>query len=141
WDGAELLGAADGNQVVVGEQGHVVERGGMPAHQFPMTDHATRDARYVSQATVCERKQTVNAYSTYQLNVDDAHDFKFMLGANVVALDNRSHYSQRGNLMNADNPQFNFATGTETSGGGNYWESQAGFFGRFNYALQNKYLF
>lgn len=141
WYGVELLRDADGNQVFVDEQGNVVESGGMPAYQFPMTDHTTRDASYVSQSTFFERKHTFNAYSTYQLNVDDAHDFKFMLGANVVALDNRSHYSQRGNLMNADNPQFNFATGTETSGGGNYWESQAGFFGRFNYALQNKYLF
>lgn len=42
--------------------------------------------------------------------------------------------------MNEQNPQFNFAVGTETSGGDKYWESQAGFFGRLNYAYDNKYL-
>src|SRR5690606_10806520 len=38
-------------------------------------------------------------------------------------------------------PQFDFAVGRDEVGGGTNWDSQVGFFGRVNYAFQDKYLF
>ena len=69
------------------------------------------------------------------------HQFKFLLGSNIVSYDYSSQFSTRGNLLNNDNPQYNFAVGTQTSGGGANWDSQVGFFGRINYAYKDKYLF
>jgi hypothetical protein len=63
-----------------------------------------------------------------------------LAGANIVGFDYSSQYSTRGNLLNNDNPQYNFAVGTETSGGTADWDAQVGFFGRINYAFKDKYL-
>ena len=43
-------------------------------------------------------------------------------------------------LMDITNPQFALATGTQTSGGTNSWNSTLGFFGRVNYNYKEKYL-
>src|SRR5690625_2827721 len=51
-----------------------------------------------------------------------------------------SHCSLNSELIYNDNPQFNFAVGNETVGGGANWDSQVGFFGRVNYAFADKYL-
>src|SRR5690606_36414862 len=48
---------------------------------------------------------------------------------------------RKTNLLMDDRPEFDFAIGTNpTSGGGANWDSQAGFFGRMNYAYKDKYL-
>ena len=45
---------------------------------------------------------------------------------------------EKTELLDFTNPQFDLATGTQTSGGKTYWESQKGFFGRINYAYNQK---
>src|SRR5690606_18676265 len=81
-----------------------------------------------------------NVVTNYNLDLD-AHQFKFMLGSNIVAYTWMDQFSQRGNLLNNDNPQFGYTVGTKDAGGDTNWDSQAGFFGRINYAFNDKYLF
>jgi TonB-linked SusC/RagA family outer membrane protein len=83
---------------------------------------------------------TINAYTTYDLNLKEDHAFKFILGVNRVTATTESQSSQVTNLTDINNPQFNFGTGTQTISGDKAWESQLGYFGRINYAFQNKYL-
>lgn len=83
---------------------------------------------------------TINAYTTYSLNLNDDHAFKFILGLNRVAATTEWHTAQITNLSDITNPQFNFGTGTQTVSGGKSWEAQLGYFGRVNYAYKNKYL-
>lgn len=131
---------ADGWPIYVDENGVATDTGGIPAYQFPVEQYIGKDQTYISRSNYFSKKHTVNAFSTYNLNIHDKHDFKFMVGTNIVSELWESNYAKRTNLMNEQNPQFNFAVGTETSGGDKYWESQAGFFGRLNYAYDNKYL-
>ncbi len=86
-------------------------------------------------------RSTLNLTTTYDLNVNDAHIFNFMLGMNVVAYDYNNSWSQKLQLMDYTNPQFDLASGTQTSGGNSLWDSQLGFFGRINYNFKERYLF
>lgn len=140
WYGVEVLKDENGQNVYVDEEGNPTDNGGMLAYQFPMTDHTTKANTYFYQSSYREKRHTFNATTNYNLSLDK-HEFKFLLGTNLVAYSWLNHYSKRTNLINNDNPQFNFATGTETSGGGTNWESQVGFFGRINYSFSDKYLF
>ncbi|WP_316810703.1 TonB-dependent receptor [Pedobacter heparinus] len=83
---------------------------------------------------------TINAFTTYNLKLKEDHDFKFILGLNRVAVSNETQFTQITNLTDISNPQFPFAAGTTTGGGGLYKEAQLGYFGRVNYAFKNKYL-
>ncbi|MBL7760781.1 MAG: SusC/RagA family TonB-linked outer membrane protein [Sediminibacterium sp.] len=83
---------------------------------------------------------TINAFTTYSMNLKQDHAFKFILGVNSVASTSEFHSAQITNLSDISNPQFNFGTGTQTVSGGKSWESRLGYFGRINYAYQNKYL-
>jgi hypothetical protein len=73
---------------------------------------------------------TINAYTTYSLNLKDDHAFKFLLGVNRVSATTEWQSSQITSLSNIDNPQFSFGTGTQTVDGDKTWESQLGYFGR-----------
>ncbi|MGJ1238776.1 SusC/RagA family TonB-linked outer membrane protein [Sphingobacterium siyangense] len=140
WYGVEALKDAAGNPVYVDENGTVVENGGTPAYQFPMTDYVLPTASNYYQSSYFSRKHTFNAYSTYNLTVNDLHQFKAMLGTNIVANKLSSQWGQKTGIINSDNPQFAFATGVQTAGGDKQWDSQVGFFGRLNYAFNDKYL-
>ena len=83
---------------------------------------------------------TLNAYTTYNLNMHEDHAFKFILGVNRVTATTETQFSQITGLTDITNPQFSFAGGTQTAGGDKFWESQLGYFGRVNYAFRNKYL-
>jgi len=84
---------------------------------------------------------TINAYTTYNLNLNDINHFKFMLGINRVAATTEWQSQQVNQLTDITNPQFNFAVGAPPIVyGDKYWESQLGYFGRVNYAYKNKYL-
>jgi TonB-linked SusC/RagA family outer membrane protein len=96
-------------------------------------DHFARTATNFSS-------HTINAYSTYNLNLKDDHAFKFILGINRVTATTEWQSSQITNLIDITNPQFDFGIGTQTIDGDKLWESQLGYFGRINYAFQNKYL-
>jgi TonB-linked SusC/RagA family outer membrane protein len=83
---------------------------------------------------------TINAYSTYNLNIKKDHALKFIVGVNRVTATTEWQSSQITGLLNISNPQFPFGTGTQTVAGGKAWEGQIGYFSRINYAFQNKYL-
>jgi len=140
WYGVEALRDANGAQVYVDENGNPTTTGGMPAYQFPLTDHTVKANTYFSQDNFRSIRNTFNILSNYNLTLNK-HQFKFMVGSNIVGYDFSSQYSTRNNLLNNENPQFNFAVGTETSGGTANWDAQVGFFGRVNYSFDNKYLF
>lgn len=129
-----------GNQIFVDEEGNVTDTGGVPAYRFPVSTYIGKDKTYFEQSTKSTDEHTLNAYSTYDLNLKDMHQFKFMLGTNIASSEWKSHYSKKNELINEENPQFNFAVGKETVKGDAYWDSQAGFFGRTNYSFLDKYL-
>lgn len=130
----------NGNQVYVDDEGNVVVTGGMPGYMFPMTEYISADQSYIYKNTYASDMHTLNIVSTYDLMLNDAHRFNFMLGSNIVGNKWESHWSQRNNLIDNNNPQFEFAVGTQQSGGGTNWDSQVGFFGRMNYSFMDKYL-
>ncbi len=139
WYGVDPLTDSNG-QVYVDDAGNVTDASGMPAYSFPLTDHTSQANTYFSENNFRSTRNTLNVLSNYNLDLKD-HQFKFLVGSNIVAFDYSSQYSTRGNLLNNDNPQYNFAVGTENSGGTANWDSQVGFFGRINYAYKDKYLF
>ena len=130
----------NGNQIYVDEEGNPTETGGIPAYQFPLVNYIQKTSSNVFRSTFSEQRHTVNAYSTYNLNLNNDHQFKFMVGTNMVAGKWSSHTSRRSELINNDNPQFPFGVGTETSSGDANWDGLVGYFGRINYAFNNKYL-
>lgn len=142
WYGVEPRMDDEGRFVFVDENGNRTYDGGVPAYQFPLVDHTTKDNTYVMRESRRDKRHTFNAFSTYNWNVNDDHEIKGMLGTNIVAYDFISHSSRQNEfLLHTDNPQFQYALGEQLVGGNNAWESQAGFFGRLNYAFQDKYLF
>ncbi len=130
----------DGNQVYVNNEGQIVENEGIAAYRFYNSNYVTEEQSYYYKNSFISNKHTFNAYSTYSLNLRDIHQFKFMLGSNIVAYRDDSHWSNRTQLWNKDNPQFEFTKGAETVGGDANWDSQFGFFGRINYSFSDKYL-
>lgn len=130
----------DGNQIYVDDAGNIVDTGGDPAFRFPLSNYVSKEASYVQKSTRQDQRHTVNAYTTYRLNLADVNKFKFMLGTNIVANEWESHYSYRSELFDNDNPQFNYAIGREESAANANWDSQLGYFGRVNYSFDNKYL-
>jgi TonB-linked SusC/RagA family outer membrane protein len=139
WFGVNASRDANGNQIFVDENGVPTNSGGIPAYEFPLTDHTLRENTYFSQNSFRSKRNTLNALSNYNLDLKN-HQFKFLVGTNIVSYDFDSQFSTRGNLLNNNNPQYNFAVGTQTAGGSANWDSQVGFFGRVNYAFKDKYL-
>lgn len=137
-----ILWQENGNQVYVDDDGNVTTEGGVPAYTFNQIEY---NANGTSGSSISRRSRRINnnvfnVYSTYNLKIGDPHAFKFILGMNRVTNDWDEHYGNRTDLIDYDNPQFNFATGVQTVSGDANWESQLGFFGRINYAFKDKYL-
>jgi TonB-linked SusC/RagA family outer membrane protein len=145
WSGAVARADENGNRIYVDRDGNVVSEGAtgaMPAYQLPYTTYTGKGANpdHIRRQSENEQQHTFNAYTTYNLNLAGNHAFKFMTGLNVVKSKRKNHWSQKTELQDYTNPQFGLATGTQTVGGDTFWESQAGFFGRVNYAFSQKYL-
>jgi TonB-linked SusC/RagA family outer membrane protein len=129
----------NGDQVYVDEEGNVTETGGEPGYRFPLVNYVTKEQSYVYNSTFTAQRHTVNAYSTYNLNLSK-NNFKFMLGTNLVANKWTSNWSKKTELIYDDRPEFPFAVGTETTNGDADWDGLVGYFGRINYGYDNKYL-
>ena len=95
---------------------------------------------HIRQSSSHAHRNTINATTTYDLNIADAHNLKFMLGLNSVAYQSESVWAQKTTLLDVKNPQFDLATGTMTNGGGFSWNSTLGYFGRINYNYKERYL-
>lgn len=134
-----------GSQVYVNSDGQVVpasDPDAMPAYDLGLETYTSDGANpdHIRETSANFNRHTVNAYTTYNLDLAEYHEFKFILGLNRVTDDIKSHYTTVTNLTDIVNPQFNYGIGTWTGGGDESWESQLGYFGRVNYAYRDKYL-
>ncbi|MDR3287538.1 MAG: SusC/RagA family TonB-linked outer membrane protein [Prevotellaceae bacterium] len=104
------------------------------------TARGTSTIDHIYRRSAKSERTTSNVYSTYNLNLTENHTLKFMLGMNRVTYKNEYNWSQRSELNDIYDPQFDKASGTQTVGGGYDWDAQLGYFGRINYAFMDKYL-
>src|SRR5258708_4236315 len=144
WSAPILKKDDAGNQIYVNDAGQVVaasDPGAMPAYKLNPTTYTAAGSTpdNVYRLTQNNKRNTVNLYTTYDLNVKEDHTFKFMVGMNRVGYKTAYNWSQIAQLADYSNPQFGLATGTQTAGGDRDWDSQLGFFGRVNYNFQGKY--
>ncbi|WP_163323438.1 SusC/RagA family TonB-linked outer membrane protein [Draconibacterium mangrovi] len=125
-----------------GEQVASTADGAMEAYELNLLTYTGVGANpdRVYRFSQNKKWSTINLNTTYDLTLDEIHKFNFMAGMNRVAYDVASNWSQKTELIDYNNPQFDLATGTQTAGGSEAWESQLGFFGRINYSLKDKYL-
>lgn len=137
---APIAWTDNGSQVYVDENGLPTDNGGVPAYRFPVETYITKEQSNIYKLSLFSKRHTFNAYSTYGKTFNEDHDVKLMLGTNIVAYKWNNTWARRTNLINEENPQFDFATGIETNGADENWDSQVGFFGRANYAYKGKYL-
>lgn len=145
WSSAIAKTDASGDRVYVNDSGEVVAStatGAMPAYQLAMNTYTGVGSNpdHVYRYSKNDQWNTINLNTTYDMTINDFHKFKFMAGMNSVRWDYGYNWSQITQLVDYANPQFDLAYGTQTAGGGEYWESQVGFFGRVNYSFKEKYL-
>jgi len=145
WSSALPKYDENGDRIYVnsaGEQVSSTTDGAMAAYELDMLTYTGAGANPDRVYRIAQNKKwsTINLNTTYALTLDDIHKFNFMAGMNRVGYEVASNWSQKLELIDINNPQFDLATGTQTAGGSEYWESQLGFFGRVNYSLKEKYL-
>ena len=135
----------NGSRIYVNDSGEIVSSntaGAMPAYQLNMETYTAVGANpdHVYRYSGNSQRNTLTINTTYDLNINDAHQINLMTGINRVGYESAYNWSQITQLIDYGNPQFDLATGTQTASGGEYWESQLGFFGRINYNYKEKYL-
>jgi TonB-linked SusC/RagA family outer membrane protein len=136
---------ASGNRVYVNSDGQVVPStapGAMPAFDLSKetyTAAGTAPDHYYRRAENFF-SHTINAFTTYNLNLNQDHVFKFIAGLNRVTATTEWQSSQINQILDLNNPQIPFGTSTPAVDGNKAWEAQLGYFGRVNYAFRNKYL-
>ena len=145
WSAPVVKNDENGNRIYVDNTGQVVEsdaEGAMAAWQLNNWTYTSVGGnpdhlyRYVKN----DQWNTLNLKTTYDIRMNDSHTFNFMLGVNRVGYKNAYNWSQTTQLIDYTNPQFDLATGTQTTSGGAEWESQVGFYGRVNYNFKDRYL-
>lgn len=86
------------------------------------------------------RRNTAKAYITYDMTLEEDHNFKFMAGGDLEDYEYWFHSSQRRNLLDPNLGELSLATGDQfVSGDRNKWRT-LGVFGRINYSFQDKFL-
>lgn len=145
WIAPVVKNDESGNPIYVNDAGEVVnagDAGSMRAYQLNMWTYTSVGGvpDHVYQYSKRDMWNTINLKTTYDLTINDAHKMNFMLGMNRVGYQNTYNWSQITQLVDYTNPQFDLAYGTQTSSGGEAWESVLGFFGRVNYNYKEKYL-
>ena len=145
WSAPSARLDANGAPVYVDSNGNVVDagvEGAIPAYDLNYRQYTSAGSSpdHIFARSANEYKHTLNAFTTYDLNLANGHDFKFMLGTNMVTDNSKMNEVQQTNLMDIRNPQFQLASGNITGTGDTYWAAQLGYFGRLNYAYKNKYL-
>ncbi len=136
---------AAGNPVYVDSTGTVVAstaQGAMKAFDLSYDTYTAAGSNPDHYARTATNffSNTINALTTYNLKLKEDHAFKFILGINRVTATTEWQSSSVTNMLDISNPQIPFGIGTQTIDGDKRWESQLGYFGRINYAFQNKYL-
>ena len=136
---------ANGEQVQVNSDGEVVATGGMNAYDLICSTYtgAGSTPDHIFRQSTNSQRNTINAYTTYDLSLNADNKIKFMAGINRVSYVEEYHSAQKNGLSNLDNVQFGNAgsgAGIQTADGGKVWESQLGYFSRINYSLMDRYL-
>ncbi|MEL7585236.1 MAG: TonB-dependent receptor [Prolixibacteraceae bacterium] len=145
WAAAIVKNDENGNRLYVNDAGEVVPastQGAMPAYKLNYETYtgAGSNPDHVYRYSKNDQWNTLTINTTYDLDINDIHQFNFMMGINKVGYKNAYNWSQVTQLVDYSNPQFDLATGVQTASGGEEWESQLGFFGRVNYNFKEKYL-
>lgn len=145
WSAPTAKNDANGNRIYVNNRGDIVPSttpGAMPAYQLNRTTYTGVGANpdHVYRISKNDQWNTLTLKTDYDLKFLESHHAKFLLGMNRVSYENAYNWSQITQLIDYSNPQFDLATGTQTASGGEYWESQLGFFGRLNYSFKERYL-
>lgn len=145
WSAPVARNDANGNAIYVNSDGQVVDKdsnGSMRAYDLRNWTYtgvgSTPDN--INRRSTNTQRNTINAYTTYNLNLQDINKFKFMAGMNRVTYVKQWHQAQQKELLDYNNVQFDNASGEQTVSGSKEWESQIGVFGRVNYNLMDKYL-
>jgi TonB-linked SusC/RagA family outer membrane protein len=145
WSAAVAKNDASGNRIYMNNAGEVVPStatGALPAYQLVLNQYTAVGANpdHVYRYSKNDQWNTLNINATYDMKVGEDHTFHYMLGLNRVGYKNAYNWSQTTMLVDYANPQFDLASGVQTASGGEYWESQLGYFGRINYNYKEKYL-
>jgi TonB-linked SusC/RagA family outer membrane protein len=145
WVAAVARNDASGNPVYVNNKGEVVNSNDASAMRAYNLNYQTYTGAGTALDGMYRRAtnradNTINAYTTYNLNLNADNIFKFMAGMNMFTTSTEWQSSERRTLSNLENPQFNFATGDQYVGGDVSDAAQLGYFGRLNYAYKSKYL-
>jgi hypothetical protein len=115
----------------------------IPARKFNPSYYLGQGAKsssnYIYRDNFTTQRQTWNVNTTYALNLAQ-HHFNFMVGMQSLSYIYDGVWGKKTVLMDPKNPQFDLATGTQTTGGSFNWNSTLGFFGRLNYNYKEKYL-
>src|SRR5690625_3993239 len=135
----------NGNKIHVDNAGNEVAEsasGAMPAYDLNYHTYTATGSNpdHIYARSQNEFKHTINAYTTYNLDLLNDHNFKLMAGLNRVTDDGSYNWTMRPELLDINNPQFDLATGIYDGSGGVYWGAQLGYFGRLNYNFKDRYL-
>ncbi len=146
WGAALSKFDENGDRIYVNSAGEVVAStatGAMPAYELDYTTYTGSGSNpdHIERLARNSQRNTINLYSTYDLNLSGDQNFRFMVGMNRVGFSFEEHVSRVTQLIDYSNPQFDLATGVQTAGGNAFWDAQLGFFGRVNYNFREKYLF
>ena len=85
-------------------------------------------------------RNTAKAFATYNKQLGENHDFKFIAGTDVELYKYWSQTSERRGLLNPDMGEPRLATGDQFATNNRGHWSTAGYFGRINYAFKDKIL-
>ena len=114
-------------------------------NQLPM-QWGMGDATYVAGQTRVneyawrENYYSTNIYSDYSKTFDSGHYFKVMAGFNAEKYTTRSITGQRDDLITPNVPTINTALSGDVVAGEFQHQAVVGFFGRINYAYQDRYM-
>lgn len=138
----------DLNYRIKNENQHV-DRQMLYNHDVKGNPYVYDKTSYVSESNLKENYFNVNIYSDYTFSVNDVHNMHVMAGFQAENLNQKYYSLQRNGIMFPNKPDADLTTGLDYDGNPitpsvrgyrNSW-STAGFFGRFNYNYNDKYLF
>ncbi len=138
----------DLNYRIKNENQHV-DRQMLYNHDVKGNPYVYDKTSYVSESNLKENYFNVNIYSDYTFSVNDVHNMHVMAGFQAENLNQKYYSLQRNGVMFPNKPDADLTTGLDYDGNPitpsvrgyrNSW-STAGFFGRFNYNYNDKYLF
>lgn len=122
WVAAVVRNDANGNPIYVNPQGQEVpstDPNAMRAYDLPYHTYTAPGAApdHIYKLSENLFKHTINAYTTYNWQLDTDNNFIFMAGLNRVTDNWSDHFTQVTNLTDIVNPQFPYGIGNWTGGG------------------------